>query len=39
MTPNFKTDVETIIHELAAGIITPEEFANKVDAAVAKESK
>lgn len=39
LTPNFKTDVETIIHELAAGIITPEEFANKVDAAVAKESK
>jgi raffinose/stachyose/melibiose transport system substrate-binding protein len=39
VTPNFKTDAENIIQELAAGVITPEEFGKKVDDAVAKEVK
>lgn len=39
LTPNFKTDAENTIQELAAGVITPEEFAKKIDAAIEKEAK
>lgn len=38
-TPRFKDDIENAMRELASGLITPEAFTRKVDAAAEKASK
>jgi raffinose/stachyose/melibiose transport system substrate-binding protein len=38
-TPQFKDDMQNAIRELASGLISPEEFAKKVDASAEKASK
>jgi len=38
-TPRFKDDIENAIRELASGLVTPEEFTRKLDAAAAKAAR
>ena len=38
-TPRFKDDIENAMRELASGLITPEAFTRKVDAAAEKAAK
>jgi hypothetical protein len=38
-TPRFKDDIENAMRELASGLISPEAFTKKIDAAADKAAK